>query len=269
MPELAEVEAYRRLAEARALGRVIAEVVAPDAWYLKRGVDAPALASALQGRSLTAARRTGKLLLLETGPADLGTGQPGPVLGLRFGMSGRLLVDGVAGVDRLLYSSGRELEAWDRFALRFADGGDLRVRDPRRLGGVELDPAEARLGPDALTVKPSALAAALAGSTAPLKARLLDQSRLAGVGNLAADEALWRAGLDPARPAMSLSPAELRRLHRHLSATMANLIARGGSHTGELMPHRQPGGLCPRDGTALVRRTVGGRTTWSCPRHQR
>ncbi|MGH9188915.1 MAG: Fpg/Nei family DNA glycosylase [Acidimicrobiales bacterium] len=272
MPELAEVEAYRRLAEARALGRVIAEVVVPDAWYLKRGLDAPALASAVEGRTLTAARRTGKVLLLETGAVETGAvdiGQPGPVLGLRFGMSGRLLVDGVAGVDQLLYSSVRELEAWDRFALRFADGGDLRVRDPRRLGGVELGPVEARLGPDALRVKPSALAAALAGSTAPLKARLLDQSRLAGVGNLAADEALWRAGLDPARPAMSLSGAELRRLHRHLRATMTDLIAWGGSHTGELMPHRQPGGLCPKDGTALVRRTVGGRTTWSCPRHQR
>lgn len=263
MPELVEVEAYRRLAE-RVVGRRVAEVVAPDAWYLKKGLTAGTLTAALTGRTVTAARRVGKVLLLDT---------DGPTLGLRFGMSGRLLVDGEAAVDDLVYASNRDLEKWDRFALRFArpGGGDLRSRDPRRLGGVELSPVESpvesRLGPDALTVTPSALVRALQ-SDAPLKARLMDQRRLAGVGNLAADEALWRAGLDPARSARSLSPAEHRRLHRHLRATMADLLERGGSHTGDLMDQRRLGGLCPRDGTALVRRTVGGRTTWSCPRHQ-
>jgi formamidopyrimidine-DNA glycosylase len=261
VPELAEVEAYRRLAQ-RVLGRRVAEVVAPDDWYLKRGLTARAARAALEGRTLTAVRRTGKLLLLEAG-------DDGPVLGLRFGMSGRLVVDGVAGVDDLVYASNRELEKWDRFALRFADGGDMRMRDPRRLGGVELDPEEARLGPDALRVTPAGLAKALGTSQAPLKARLMDQSRLAGVGNLAVDEALWRAGLDPTRPAASLTPAERRRLHRHLRSTLEDFVLRGGSHTGELMPERQPGGVCPKDGTPLQRRTVGGRTTWSCPRHQR
>lgn len=261
MPELAEVEAYRRLAE-RVVGRRVAEVVAPDDWYLKRGLTGRAAGAALVGRTLSGVRRTGKVLLIEAG-------DDGPVLGLRFGMSGRLLVDGVAGVDELAYASNRELERWDRFALRFTDGGDMRVRDPRRLGGVELDPEEARLGPDALGVTPSGLARVLGASQAPLKARLMDQSRLAGVGNLAVDEALWRAGLDPARPAGSLSPAELRRLHRHLRSTLDDLVVRGGSHTGELMAERHPGGVCPKDGTPLQRRTVGGRTTWSCPRHQR
>ena len=261
MPELAEVEAYRRLAE-RVVGRRVAEVVAPDAWYLKRGLTAAAARAALEGRRVTGVRRTGKVLLLDT---DDGAG---PVLGLRFGMSGRLLVDGAAALDDLVYASNRELEAWDRFALTFVGGGDLRMRDPRRLGGVELEPDEARLGPDALTLPPRALARVLATSHAPLKARLMDQSHLAGVGNLAADEILWRAGLDPARPAGSLTPAERRRLHRHLRATLADLLARGGSHMGELMAERRAGGVCPKDGTPLVRRTVGGRTTWSCPRHQ-
>ncbi len=262
MPELAEVEAYRRLAEG-VVGRTVGEVVAPDPWYLKRGLTAAAAAAALTGRTVTAARRTGKLLLLETAGG-------GPVLGLRFGMSGRLLVDGRAAVDNLIYASNQELEQWDRFALRFTppDGGDLRMRDSRRLGGVELDPPEARLGPDALTITPAALERAL-DSGAPLKARLMDQARVAGVGNLAADEILWRAGLDPARPARSLLPAERRRLHRHLRAALADFLTRGGSHTGDLMPARQPGGACPKDGAALVRRTVGGRTTWSCPEHQR
>jgi len=254
VPELAEVEVYRRLAE-RVLGRQIAEVVAPDGWYLKGGLTAPVLEAALTGRTVTGVRRIGKLLLLELG-------DDGPVLGLRFGMSGRLLVDGTAALDNLMYASNRELEKWDRFALRFAppEGGDLRIRDPRRLGGVQLDPEEARLGPDALTVTPAALARSL-DSAAPLKARLMDQARLAGVGNLAADEALWRAGLDPARPARSLTPAERRRLHRHLRRTMADFLERGGSHTGDLMSERRPGGVCPKDGTPLSRRTVGGRTT--------
>lgn len=236
-------------------------MAAPDAWYLKGGLSAPALEPALVGRAFTTARRTGKLLLLDTGG--------GPTLGLRFGMTGRLLVDGAAGVEHLQYSSPREDAAWDRLVVAFADGGDLRVRDPRRLGGVFLDPDESRLGVDAAAVTPAALRGVLGRSTAPLKARLMDQARLAGVGNLTADEVLFRAGLDPARPAGSLSAAEIRRLHRHLRATLDDLLANGGSHTGRLQAHRVAGGRCPRDGSPLVRRTIGGRTTWSCPRHQR
>jgi formamidopyrimidine-DNA glycosylase len=261
VPELAAVDAARRLA-ARALGRRVAEVVAPDAWYLRGGLDAATLGDALVGRRFVDARRVGKLLLLDT---DKG----GPVLGLRFGMSGRLLVDGTAGVDELLYTSNQDLERWDRFGVRFVDGGDMRIRDPRRLGGVELAPPEERLGPDALTLTESDLLQALGRSQAPLKARLLDQARLAGVGNLAADEILWRAGLDPGRPAGTLSPKEVARLHEHLVSTLADLIAKGGSHMGDLQPHRHAGALCPKDATPLVRRTVGGRTTWSCPKHQR
>ncbi len=261
MPELPEVEAYRALA-ATALHRPIASVDAPDAWFLKGGVDAGAVAGALTGRAFAAARRLGKLLLLDTTAG-------GPVLGLRFGMTGRLLVDGRAGVDTLLYSSARELTAWERFVVRFADGGDLRVRDPRRLGGVVLDPDEERLGADALGISPGALRAALGTSAAPLKARLMDQARLAGVGNLMADETLWRAGLDPRRAAGTLSASELRRLHRHLRGTVADLIARGGSHAGDLMPARVRGGTCPKDGAPLTRGKVGGRTTWWCPVHQR
>jgi formamidopyrimidine-DNA glycosylase len=262
MPELVEVEAYRRLAEG-VVGRTIAEVVAPDAWYLKRGLDAATAEAVLTGATVAGTRRIGKLLML-----DLDWDRP--VLGLRFGMSGRLVVDGHSGVDELLYAPRLALAKWDRFGLRFTDGGELRMQDPRRLGGVELDPPEARLGPDALSVTPTGLAAAIGHgrSTAPLKARLMDQSRIAGVGNLAADELLWRAGLDPARPAGGLSANELRRLHRHLRGTMADLMARGGSHAGDLMAERRVGGVCPKDGTPLVRRTVGGRTTFSCPKHQ-
>ncbi|MDQ3679645.1 MAG: formamidopyrimidine-DNA glycosylase [Actinomycetota bacterium] len=261
MPELPEVEAYRRVAEA-ALHRPLAHVDAPDAWFLKGGLDASTVADALVGRSFVASRRIGKVLLLDTS-------EGGPVLGLRFGMTGRLLVDGRAGVHQLAYASARDDTRWDRFGVRFEDGGDVRLRDPRRLGGVLLDLDEAKLGTDVVNLTPAGLRHALGTSVISLKARLMDQARLAGVGNLTADEVLWRAGLDPRRAARSLSPAEVRRLHRHLRRTVADLVDRGGSHTGDLMAARVPGGICPRDGIPLSRATVGGRTTWWCPQHQR
>ncbi len=260
MPELPEVEAYRRLAEAAALGRRIVAVEAPDPWILKGGIGAADVTAALVGHHLVSARRRGKLLLLDT--------DEGRTLGLRFGMTGRLVVDGVAGVGQLLYTSSRDEPVWDRFAVSFGAGGGLRVNDPRRLGGVTLDPEEEVLGPDALVATAGQLRHALGASAAPLKARLLDQARLAGVGNLMADEVLWRAGLSPLRAAASLSPTEGRRLHRELHRTVEMLIERGGSHLGDLIPHRLPGGTCPKDGAPLHRATVGGRTTWWCSRHQ-
>jgi formamidopyrimidine-DNA glycosylase len=273
VPELLEVETYRRQAE-QVIGRTVARVDAPDAWFVKGG-EPEEVVAAVTGRRVVGVRRRGKLLVLDLAdvPADRAAddqgGPPDLRLGLRFGMTGRLIVDGVESIDRLEYSSGRNDPAWDRFALHFADGADLRIRDPRRLGGVALDPDESRLGVDALAASRDDLAAALGASTAPLKARILDQARLAGIGNLLADEILWRAGLDPARPAGGLTGAELTTLHRTLGKSLADLMSRGGSHTGDLRGAVTLDGLCPRDGAPLVRRTVGGRTTWSCPAHQR
>lgn len=254
-----EVEQYRQLA-ATTLGRPIVGVEAPDPWFLKRGLDASSVDGALVGRSFDAARRIGKLLLLDVAE--------GPTLGVRFGMTGAVFVDGVPAIARLEYTRDLSDPRWDRLVVHFADGGALCVRDPRRLGGVELDPDEGLLGIDASVVTVAQLRDLLAGRAAPLKACLLDQSRLAGVGNLLADEMLWRAGLDPARPAGSLSGAEVRRLQRHLRVTLEELTRRGGSHTGDLQAMRRPDGVCPRDGTPLLRRTIGGRTTYSCPHHQ-
>jgi formamidopyrimidine-DNA glycosylase len=273
VPELLEVEYYRRQAEA-AVGRPVAAVAVPDPHVLAAPLTAPGLRRALVGREFTAARRRGKLLVLDTGGAGRpGPGPAGPALGLRFGMTGSLVVDGGLAIERLLYSSGTFGERWVRLRIRFADGGELALHDPRRFGRAMLDPDEGALGPDAAAVGPAALAAALAARTPAggpsLKARLLDQGRLAGVGNLLADEVLWRAGLSPARPSGSLTAAEIRRLHRHLRATLDELLERGGSHTGDLMEERRAGGRCPRDGTPLRRTTVGGRTTWLCPAHQR
>lgn len=261
MPELPEVERYRTLAESAALDRPIQAVNAPDAWYLKRAASADSITAALIGQRFMRARRRGKLMMLDT--------EDGSVMGLRFGMSGRLLVDGKAGVDELIYTGRRADPRFERFAVVFEGGGTLSMNDPRRLGGVELDPDLSRLGPDALGLTLPELRQALAGGRVALKARLLDQAHIAGVGNLIADEILWRAGLSPVRLAGEMSAPAVKRLHAHLTSGLAELIERGGSHTGDLMPHRGPGGLCPRDGASLRRDTVGGRTTWWCPKHQR
>jgi formamidopyrimidine-DNA glycosylase len=261
VPEILEVELYRGLAE-KAVGRPITKVWMVDSRYGRGGTTARRLQSALVGRSFTEARRRGKLMLLDTGG--------GPTLGVRFGMTGGLVVDHQAALDRLLYGPGIFDEKWVRARVTFADGGHLALHDPRRFGSLELAPDESRLGPDALTVTRAELERALAvrgPAGAPLKARLLDQERLAGVGNLLADEALWRAGLDPERRT-PLNAEELAVLHKALRATLRQLGRRGGSHMGDLMEARRVGGRCPRDGTELRRATVGGRTTYWCPQHQ-
>jgi formamidopyrimidine-DNA glycosylase len=270
VPEILEAEAARALIDARALDREIAAVHAPDAWFLKRGLTPLGVKAALRGQSFVEARRRGKLLLVDV---SSGTGsvpeRQGHVLGLHLGMSGRVLIDGEAAGDPLVYASNKADPAWHRFGVQFADGGSLYLRDPRRLGAVELDPDEDRLGPDAFSLTLAHLRVVLAKSTAPVKAVIMDQSRIAGLGNLLCDEALWRAGIDPARTASSLRDDEVKRLHRAIRDTLRVLGRRGGSHTGDLTSARGPGLPCPRDGVTLVRRTIGGRTTFSCPLHQR
>jgi formamidopyrimidine-DNA glycosylase len=263
VPEILEVERYRVLAE-KALGRPITKVWMVDARYGRGGTTPRRLSSALTGRTFTEARRRGKLMLLD---AD-----GGPTLGARFGMTGGLVVDDNEQLDRLLYGPGIFGEQWVRARLTFADGGHLTFHDPRRFGSLELAPDESRLGPDALTVSKAVLATALAlrpgaVAAAPLKARLLDQERLAGVGNLLADEMLWRAGLDPNRRT-PLRSDELATLHTALRATLRQLGTRGGSHMGNLMEERRVGGHCPLDGAPMLRGTVGGRTTFWCSQHQ-
>lgn len=259
MPEGVEIEYYRRHAD-DVVGETIARVEAPDDWFLKRGTTAVELRAAAVGATVEAARRRGKLLVL-----DLSSGHR---LGLRFGMTGRLVVGDRSAIEYLEYSSQRDDPAWDRFGLTFDSGLELRIRDPRRLGGVELDPDEDELGPDVFAITPAQLRDRVLVGSMALKARLLDQRRVAGIGNLIADEVLWRAGLDPARAADSLAPADVRRLHRHLRRVLDDFVADGGSHTGRLQPARVRGGHCPKDGAELLRREVGGRTTYSCPVHQ-
>jgi formamidopyrimidine-DNA glycosylase len=277
VPELPEVESARATIAAAALHRRIADVDDSDT-YECRPHPPGEIRDALVGRSITAAHRQGKSMWCDT--SGVGRSRtPGPTLGLHLGMSGRILVTDAAGAlyeggdwQGGRYGQGAEQPdrkpVWDRFTITFADGGTLRLFDKRRLGRVRLDPDLSRLGPDAEEVSAEDLATRLGRSKAPVKARLLDQSVVAGVGNLLADQTLWEAEISPQRPADDLSPAELDRLHDALHHATKDAIANGGVHTGEIIAFRAAGARCPRCGTEMTRATVGGRTTWWCPQEQ-
>jgi len=261
VPEILEVESYRQLAD-RVVGATITRGWA-DALVAKKLSSPAAWARAVKGLTVTGTGRRGKLLLLET---------TGPTLGIRFGMTGVLLLDGDSGVEGLFYGPHEYQSKWLRGGLEFADGRKLVLHDPRRLGRFEIDPDLSELGPDALTLTRKQFehfVTSERGAGPPIKARLLDQSRVAGVGNLLADEMLFRAGIDPRTPTGQLSTDEKSRLYKAFRQTMTTLQRRGGSHLGDHMEARFPGGLCPRDGGTMVLDTIGGRTTYWCSTHQR
>jgi formamidopyrimidine-DNA glycosylase len=136
--------------------------------------------------------------------------------------------------------------------------------DPRRLGRVVLDPDIDVLGPDAATISPAEFRAALAKGTIAVKARLLDQHALAGIGNLLADQILWLARLNPARPVDELTPDDVNRLLRGTRRAVTAALANDGVHTLSIIAFRRAGGRCPRDHAPMARSTVGGRTSWWC-----
>ncbi|HWF74537.1 MAG TPA: DNA-formamidopyrimidine glycosylase family protein [Solirubrobacteraceae bacterium] len=248
MPELPEAERARALIADRALNRRIVAVEDNDT-YVSRPHAPGEIAQALTGRRLTSANRIGKMLWLET-DGD------GPELGLHLGMAGRIAID------------EEPHERWDRFALTFEDGGRLALRDKRRLGRAVLAPDLSHLGPDAAEITREEFRRRVGRSGAPIKARIMDQSVIAGIGNLLADEILWQARIDPRRPANSLSEAELDAVRRAVRAAVRRAVRDGGAHAGALNPHRVQGGHCPRCGAPLSRTRIGGRTTYWCPEEQ-
>jgi formamidopyrimidine-DNA glycosylase len=260
VPEALEIESYRSLAQ-RAVGATVARGFA-DSYAAKKLAAPGTWARATRGLTLTGATRRGKLLVLAT---------DGVTLGVRFGMTGVLLLDEEAGLSGLFYGPHAYRAEWIRAGLEFTDGRRLLLHDPRRLARVEVDPDVDALGPDAIRLTRRQFDAALAarGDGPAVKARLLDQSRLAGVGNLLADEMLFRAGVDPRTPVGALGADQRDALYRALKATMRGLSRRGGSHTGDHMVARVRGGVCPLDGAAMAVATIGGRTTYWCSHHQR
>jgi formamidopyrimidine-DNA glycosylase len=258
MPELPDVEGFRKVLESCAKGRVIRQVDVRDAGVL-HGVSERRLREALEGRRFTTPERHGKWLLAHTG---------GPTLILHFGMTGQLLCahpdDAPEPHDRVLFTVGTDRQ--------------LRYRDQRKLQGLGLaedDSDVVRLlddqGPDALAVDRAEFEAALASHRGRVKTVLTDQSVLAGLGNLLADEILWRAGLSPATRSSDLTEPERRHLHTTMRRTLRSAVTAGcvPPRDSWLTGHRDdPDPRCPRCGGHLRRSRMAGRGTVWCPRCQ-
>jgi formamidopyrimidine-DNA glycosylase len=243
VPELPEAERARQTLES-ALGRTIAAVDDRDS-YVCRPHPPGEIAAALTGHTLATAHRRGKFMWLET--------DDGPALGLHLGMAGRIVVD------------PGDTSHWDRFTLTFEDGGRLVLRDKRRLGRAVLNPDFSHVGPDAAEVGRAEFRHRIGAGRTPIKARLLDQHAISGIGNLLADEILWQARISPLRSTAELSLDDLDCLRRETRAAVRSAIRKGGAHTGRFIEARRRGGLCPRGGHGLERGKVGGRTTYWCP----
>ena len=265
MPELPEVELFKRHLDRTALGRTIRRVVAKDARIVK---PSPArLAASLAGARLRASRRHGKYLFVSVG-------KPGWLM-LHFGMNGSL---------RHFVKEADE-PPFDRLRFDFADGHHLAYVNPRRIGRVELVAgpeqfiAAERLGPDALDprLRPGEFARAVAARRRDIKSVLMDQSVVAGIGNIYSDEILFQARLHPRARADRLDEAVLRRLFGKLRSVLRTAIRRGaGSEQAFerlprsfLLPERRKGGRCPRCGGAVAAARFGGRTAYFCPRCQK
>jgi len=270
MPELPEVETVRRQLEPALVGRRFEQVRIDDP-RLVRPYEPAEVAAELEGERVAAVERRGKYLIVRF--------ESRRVLLIHLRMTGSLLCapNGVLPDD-----------SHRRAVVKLDDGSDVAYRDVRRFGTwLLLEPEEAepylaaRVGEEPLETLFTAarLGERLAGRRTSLKAALLDQRTLAGLGNIYADEALWRARLNPLRPAAGLDRNELRRLHRGVRAALEDGLARqgstlrdyrlpdgsGGSMQNEFRVYGRRDEPCDRCGTPISRTHVAGRTTWFCP----
>ncbi len=271
MPELPEVETIRRGLERELKGHRIDGVDWRPAKL--RGGASPRPLAELEGRKVQALRRHGKFLL-----ADL---DDRSTLLAHLGMTGKLL----------FAEPGETERPHTHLVLSLDDERELRFSDPRRFGLLKLFGPRAAIsdlhhyGVDALdpAFTPAALGTLLAGSGSPLKAFLLDQTKLAGVGNIYACEALWRAQLSPRRKARATPKAKVAPLHDGILGALNDSLAAGGSSFNdyvdaigqegsfmmEVAVFQREGEPCPRCGTAIRRIVQSGRSTFYCPACQR
>jgi formamidopyrimidine-DNA glycosylase len=258
VPELPDVEKHRRTIAEHAVGKEVRRVEVRDPDLLD-GTSPQGLGRAAVGRVVAEPHRHGKWLLA---PLDA----DGPALLFHFRMTGELvwLPDGGLGPN-------------DAVALHLEDG-TLSYRTRRRLGGVTylragvaLETVTGPLGPDADGLDRDGLRDALRGSRGTLKPALMDQRRVAGLGNELVDEILWRSRLHPRLPLRGLTEDQLRELHRRLRQVLRRSVRAGHVPAGPRWLNAQRGAdepRCPRCGSGLQRSTVGGRTTFWCPVEQ-
>jgi formamidopyrimidine-DNA glycosylase len=270
MPELPEVEYIARQLRRELVGRRI--VRATVLWSRSiEGSDPAEFTARVAGCQVTGIGRRGKYLLIEL------EGEQTLVVHRR--MSGNL-VFAAPDVD----------EPYTRVAFELDDGRRLLYTDPRKFGRLRLvapgclDAVFAALGPEPLAPEftPAVLAERLAGQRRPIKAVLLDQAVLAGLGNIYADEALFRGGIHPLRPAGTLSRRQIAALHAGIQGALETGIAHGGTTFGRhrdvyneaganlehVEVYRRVGQPCPRCGTPITRIVVAQRGTHFCPRCQ-
>jgi len=273
MPELPEVETIRR-ALALELPGLRVEAVGGRSIAMRRPLDVERLSTLVAGRRFLSPRRRGKYLLLDLDP-------PGSLLA-HLGMSGNIqLVD-----------ASSPLRKHTHLRLELDDGRHVRFVDPRRFGFVDwLDPGAEILDPSlsALGMEPlspgldEALPPMLHTRRAPLKSLLLDQRLVAGVGNIYAVEALWRAGIHPRRAGNRTSLIRLSNLARAVQEVLAEAVTQGGTTlrdfadpSGEmgyfaiqLAVYGRQGEQCGNCGATIRAEVIGGRTTAWCPKCQR
>jgi formamidopyrimidine-DNA glycosylase len=255
VPELPDVESYRRFFRERASGRVVRRVVVTDP-AIVRNATPRILDRALRGRVFEDPERHGKWLLCWT---------DGPALLLHFGMTGHFTAS----------PETPERHRHDRLILEL-DGHEVRYRNMRKLGGAWLahDRQEAAavlgpIGPDALGVGRREFLERLFRRRGGVKAALMDQRLVAGVGNLIADEVLWQSLLHPRLRIEDLDHADAGRLYRAMRTVLRESVERYDyvpRKRGWLSHVRgRPGAACPRCRTTLERTAAAGRTTWLCP----
>ncbi len=265
MPELPDVEGFRRVLARNALGKTIAEVAVSDARILGK-LPVRTFAARLRGARLVEVRRHGKHLMVKL--------DQGGWLTLHFGMTGALQVQ---------KQSGSE-PPFTRVRLDFEGDGSLAYTNKRMIGrvGLAADAADfiatEKLGPDALDRRLDfdAFKAAVLGRKRDVKSVLMDQEVIAGIGNIYSDEVLFQARLNPATRVDQLAPGELKRLFAEMRDVLKTAVSRGaGSEQfvermpkGSLLPRRIKAGRCPRCRSPLKIFKVGGRTAYCCPNCQ-
>jgi len=265
MPELPDVENYARYLRRNALHQAVrrAEI---GSTKIVSGISGRRLASRLKGRRIERARRHGKHLFAALDKEGW--------LAMHFGMTGRLKY----------FKDMKDDPEHDRLRLDFKNGNHLAFDNQRMFGRIRLidDPddfiEEKHLGPDALDPKLDrrSLAERIRHRDRSIKAALMDQKLLAGIGNIYSDEILFQARLHPNRRTHSLDEKEISCLHRMMRRVLRTAIRNGAGTAdvarklpdGYLLPHRKRGASCPRCGGKVRAIKAAGRTAYYCPRCQ-
>lgn len=265
MPELPDVEIRRRYVQKTSIGQPISRVRVTDAFVLGEGTTPASLGRGLKGSKLVAARRRGKYLL---GPTDAGK-----TLLMHLGMTG----------DLFYVQEGAETPRFSRVELHFSSGGCLHYTNARKIGKVALfDTTDPRKIPDIAKLGPEPLSRSFTyenfrdlvkGHLTTIHQLLMDQELIAGIGNIYSDEIAYRAGVRPDRKTGSLTDAETRRLYEMTGWVLRRAIRLGADLDGHadefLIPNRGRGGTCPGSDEKLVKKTIGGRSSYYCPSRQR